>query len=334
MCVVQRHTELENVWVRAEELVKRALGRASYTALKEEIYSNEPKVDAYTLPLVSGLAQLYALSGDKSRIGLAKKMIAYIMQHDAHGSGKFVVHPMVETFNEILRAEVREYEEEQAADEDKRVASLDYATSLLDFMLQREENGFWPNGETVELLFRLLFALNPVDIGERAEDILSKIEVRRAYSPHNNIPISLSTYHRVLRCWLEAAKREETTHAATRAMQLVNRLEVQSTPLFLTDRDVSQTNLYDISLRPNVRTYRLVNKICAETVNADAFPKAVKVAVKVYLKLMATGLEDENGVDREALLRCIYKLPPSSEERQRAEIQLRSNTSETLLAAV
>lgn len=328
MCVAERSISVPEVCELADRLVKRTLGTSAYDSLREELLSDKPKVDAQTVPLVNCLAQIYVSSDDASRMESARRMVSYIMHDDREGVGRFNVYPMVDTFNAVIRSFVVDFEgETQRADDDgkERDKSLRYVDGLLSYMLSRRDQGYWPNEETFESIFGLLLAINPKDIGSRADRLLSHMEARRCFPENDPFPITISAYHRALRCWLEAAKNPFVSNAPRSALKLLDRLEVQSLPFLLSDPETqvaSVAPLYDISLRPIRKTYKLVHRICVQTGNEKDYEAAAEVALEVYRRMVARCLP-LGKADANALARCVARLPASSAMRIMAESELR-----------
>jgi hypothetical protein len=314
---------------RGELISKRALGGQIYAQLRQEIYAEKPKVDAHTLPVANYLAQLFASSGDDGRVELAKKMLNYMIQHDRNGGSRFMVFPNVETCNAILFALVKRYEGKSASENDMEAAQadFDFAQCVLDYMYGRSETVCWPNSNTHVFMFRFLDALNPADIGNIAEDLLTTMESRQFLSRSDTDMITLSTYHRVLRYWLQVAKSppssktERRSIACQKAFLLLRRLEVQSIPVALSDSFLSSTvvkNLYNISLRPVRKTYKLVLQICVDTSEPNDHDNAASIAFEVYRMMIKRGID--TGDDTQNLLTmCCSRLAPESEKRKEIE---------------
>jgi hypothetical protein len=260
-----------------------------------------------------------------------------MMKHDGVGAGRFISYPLFETFNAVLTSLVVEFEgkPKNALDAEAGLDGIKYATSALDYMLSRSESGCWPNEDTFRLLFRLLMAVKPSDIGDRAEDLLSKLEVCLyfAHSRKDSFEMSLSMYHRVLSCWLEAARDPSFTCAPERAWKLLEKLEIQSIPFLLSDRETqlpSTPTLYNIQLRPSRKTYRLVQRICLEAAKSEkGLDSAVKVAFRVYRQLLRRGMLAPDGSDDRILSQCIINIPQDDKRRVAIAKELQSLLGET-----
>lgn len=315
---------------RGEQIMKRALGGTLYTQFRQEVLADNPKVDTQTLPLANFLAQLFASSGDSGRVDLAKKILKYMMQHDSDRVSRFAVFPNVNACNAVLFALLERYEGKlvtEIYDVETAQADFDFARDVLDYMNGRSEMGCWPNADTHGLMFRFLDAVSPADIGNIAEDLISMIEMRQFLSRSSDDTLSLSTYHRVMRYWLQEAKtppasvKESRGVACERAVRLLKKLEVQSIPMTLSDSALGYTsvkNLYDVSLRPVRLTYKMALQICVDTFEPDDQEKAAAIAIEVYKMMIKRRFDVDD--DTESLLTiCSSRLAPESENRRNIE---------------
>ena len=320
-----RIPELNNL---ASSLIVRCIGRSAYTKLLEEIKSQSTTIDRPVLPIVICAAHLYALSDDTDQVLLARQILSYLMMSDYQDLGQLVSYPLVHTFNAILFSWVAEFEGNPNTKNDTGagVAAISHATDMLDYMLSCRDCGCWPNQWTFDLMFRLLVATCPPDVGRRAEDVLSKLEMRKYYKHKSesveSVDLSVSTYHTVLSCWMEAAKDPNVLDAAECAWKLVEKLEVQSIPFLLLDRELRYpsvlSTLYNTRLRPTRQTYKLVQQICLESSHPS---KAMEVAVQVHRRLLARRIVAD-GSDRKTLVKLLDRLEPDDEHRSSLERQV------------
>jgi hypothetical protein len=318
----------------ADQLMKRALGGASYYKLKGRISSKKGRVDAQALHLVHFLVQIYASSGEEIRLEGAQRMLEYMKQKDTEGVGRFIVFPNRDTFNSVLKGLLRRHEAVKRSDPKDRDAvrkDIKYAMGLLDYMLSSKEIGCWPNEVTFALLFRLLSSTKQSDVGELAEELLSKIEIRRSFPGSHDVKINLSAYHHALGCWLEVACSSSGKGVCERALRLLDKLEVQSMPLLLNHleaRTVAQRiPIYDIDLQPNRNTYKLVMQICAEVKDPAERQQAVDLASDVYQRMADRGITPGEDMD-DLLKRCQDKLLASPEEDTESEQDVVDQESE------
>lgn len=307
---------------KAELVAKRSLGGLIYKQLKNEMQSSTPRTDAQTFPLVNYLAQIYASSGESSKIEQAKQMLMYMMHFDREGTGRLIVYPEIHTINSIIHQIVCRYEgiSRNRIEINSSVEDLLYATNLLDYMLNDPASSCWPNNDTFNMLFRLIFAIDPKDFGERTENLLAKIEMARYFArPKSDISVSLSTYHRVFGGLLQRAKKAgfEDDEASSidccyRALRLLEQLDAQTIPLFLSDRSMQTASikLYDASLRPTRRTYKLVLQICSEAAavtSKTTQEEIVALALNTY-QVMTIKREFSPGKDASLLLTQLHSL--------------------------
>jgi hypothetical protein len=315
---------------RADVLVKRVLGRDSYDRLMKDIFSDEAtEVDSRALPLINYLVQLYASSGDVTREEQARKMLRYMVQGGQKDLGRSAGYPNVDACNLVLETIWNSYQGKGGIEESKGRQDLNYAYSLVKYMLRRGEKGCLPDDETFLITFRLLTKISPNDMGDRAEDLLSKMEVCRYFSRSTTVNITLSTYHRVLGCWLESAKSGTSKNACRRAMKLLEKLEIQSSPLLLSNRDMQITtvkNLYDSILQPSIRTYKLLlNIYCAEAEQSQ--DDNTDVLLAVFKRMVERDLISDDPDTVKLLEKCLAFLPEDSDQRLEVEAYLKEVTA-------
>ena len=306
-----------------EDLVKRTLGEQEYGQLMDDITVSDGDVngrfDVHVLPLANFLIPVFAAS-DSSRVEVAKKMLLYLTRQKAP-----VASPSVIAFNSVLFAILQQCEKEGPGCESSAIEDLEYAFSVLDYLFGQTETESLPDGNTFHLLFRLVAAIKPDDIGERAQDLLSKMEISKCLSRTGTGKLSsLSNYHKVLWCWCEAAKSGSFEGVWRRGEKLVRVLELQSTPLILSDMDATNTtlrSLYNVNLRPLPRTYRFALNICAESTDySEKKEEIASCALSVFRRMERRGFvsQDDDTVI-EMFKRCIAPLPEESAQRKEAE---------------
>jgi hypothetical protein len=331
-----------NLVQQATLLVRRTLSSTDFERMIKDIHDLEssPKLDTQIAPLLNGLAQLYATSGDASKLRHAQAMLMYVIQSDdSVGAGRLMEQfPHVDSFNTILRVLVNTHK--QKPDAATGAKDLNHSLQLLKAMLLKREQGYWPDDTSFALLFRLLLTVNPHDIGHVAEDLFSKMELRRSYisasspSSQDDVAAYLSSCHKVLRCWLEAANTHgggsSSENIPQRALRLVETLEQQSTPWVMSDREVQVSkipNLYDVAIRPTKQTYNRVLEICqatATTTKNDDSITTANVAAKVYQRLLDKGWATESS--RTKVAACCARLPEDSEQRKTIQKMLQQES--------
>jgi hypothetical protein len=280
----------------AEKLVKGALGTARYHALRGRI-SSQGKVDSQSLHLVHFLVQIYASSGDQLRLEGAQRMLEWMKATNTEVFGQFFVFPNGDTFNSVLKGLLRRREAKrlEPMDEESAWKDVTYAMGLLNHMLTSKEISCWPNEDTFALLFKLLLVSKIWDGGDRAEELLSKFEIRRSFPGSHDVKINLSAYNHTLGCWLEVAKSSSGKGVCERALRLLNKLEVQSMPLLSSHLEArlvaGQFPVYDIGLQPNRNTYNLILQICAEVKDPVERKQAVILAADVQQRMADRGIK-------------------------------------------
>ncbi|GKY98702.1 hypothetical protein MPSEU_000826500 [Mayamaea pseudoterrestris] len=280
---------------QGENLIFRTLGKKMHAKLMQELETTSPSLTYLSLPLANYLAQLYAHSDDRDKLVVAMRTVGPILSHYRVRIGKMIAFPVVETVNVVLRSVTRQYQgvakkkwKNLKPDEDVK-----FAMKVLDDMLRHQDSTCWPDADTFDVIFSLLLAVKPADIGLQADHLLAKMEIRNILSPSIPVPITLSTYHQVLQFWLEAAKRGTAPDACDRALDILNKLELQSNPLLLSDiesRMPVALPLYNIFLRPTRHTYKLILEICLATKAEEKLEGALQIASEAYARMENSGI--------------------------------------------
>ena len=322
-----------------DNLIERALGSESYNQLMQDVASNtnaKASIDIQILPILNYLVHIFASSNDPGRIQKAKQILNSMRHTEREGLGGSIVYPNVDTFNCVINTIVEQYEKNKIEANDSARDDLELASSFLDYMLLRSEPGCLPNDESFLLMFRLIRAVDLDDMSDWAERLLAKMEVRQSLSKSNRVQISLSIYHRVLGCLLEGAKSGTADRACERAMKLLERLEVQSLPLFLGILDTKATkvqNLYNTELCPTERTYKLLLRICAETTKPSEKQVAADIAQAVIERMIQLEMLSEKKEAVDLFRACLSSLPDESSQRSEGEMFLKhALTGKTNLA--
>lgn len=318
--------KIPGVCERADGIVKRALGSSGYASFRREVDGVEPMHDTQFPPIANFLAQLYASSSDVERVHYSKKLLRSTM----YQSG-FLSFPNLDTCNAVISALLQLYDvgEKKEDSEILGAAQADFAfvQEVLELMLVRSDTVCVPNAATQDLILRFLEVVNPPDIGAVAERLISMIETRQLVTKSHTDKVTLSTYHRLLMYWLQEAKNSTVTDAASghvaceRAFRLLRKLELQSMPMVLSDSALGASpvkNLYDISLRPMRKTYKMVMQVCADTSRPENYEKAADIALTVQRMMLKRRFAC--GDDTTSLLTvCASRLDPGSKVRLNIE---------------
>jgi hypothetical protein len=289
-------------------LVKRALGGKLFTQFFQEVHSNNPKVDNQAIPIANALVHLYAGSGQKPLLTTAKKLLKYMMNEQEDTMLLAALYPTVGACNAVLSSLVQSSAEDESAvtssqdnwnhaKKSTKSENFAFGKSVLNFMLSRSGAACFPNKNTYDLVFSLLEAADPKDIGLIGEEMLSSIEASNMLNGATNFSLPIHKYDSVLQFWLLTAKSKQKLFSSSgervvpcrRAFSLLKKLEIRSSPWMLSKsalKEATVKTLYDPQLRPTRTTYLLVLQICAYTTELEHQKDASQVAEEVY-QLMA-----------------------------------------------
>ena len=323
----------------AESLIKRALGGADFDALMNNVFSEKTdrsrknpdellelnddvstSTNPHVFPLLNFLVHLYAKPYNDLRFEKAKKILHFMVKKGSHIAGRGSTYPDVETCKIVLDGIWETHGNAQKIDSDDRVEDLDYMFALLDYLLAQGDAGGLPDKDVFLSTFRLLKKINPPDVGEKAEHLLSMMEASNFYSSTSpeSFDYSLSFFHRVLGCWLEAAKMGKSDDASRHSLALLDRLDVQSRPALLRKRDTSNTvvdDLYQVKLEPTARSYNLVlNILYADGSNMNE--KRSRVFFEVFDRMAKREYLADTPETNNLLRKCMACLPESDEKEQ------------------
>jgi hypothetical protein len=238
---------------------------------------------------------IIAYCHDDSRVEQAKQLLEQLLNKPNDE------YPNVDSFHAILhgllRARKHHYHptkematslEEETADnamsspmpneESTSSKDLEYGLLLLDKMMSYQSS--WPNEESFVCLFKL------AETGPQADEIMTKLEIARAISGTSMSTLRASHY--ALHCWANSAA-QGVEGAAERSFEILNLLDIQSTPLLLKDVSYRQrlSHIYDVDLTPDRNVYTLVLKTCAMTTNPSEYDRALQIALQVYRRMQA-----------------------------------------------
>jgi hypothetical protein len=200
----------------------------------------------------------------------------------------------------------------------------EYATNLIDDMAALSIS---PDKDFYARVLKVWHVMAHVEAGERAEAILSRMQMRALYDPTFDDAIVGSTYENVIRCW------EFSSHpqAAERVDKLLRLMEAQSGMFSMAiDKDDSSSNeesdeedvpkdkpiyesVYNSKVRPGIALYNKGLRICSKTEN-DA-DKAMEIALDLYQRILIAGL-DPNRTTLMWLFRCIKEHSPQGSDRR------------------
>jgi hypothetical protein len=313
--------------VRAKDaaglIVRRTLGSDAFNILHETITTAKGKVEGQTVHLVNFMARFYAKSSQAKNVNLAKDMVRCILPQENDASGQYIKYPNVETINTLLERILCLHQE--GTEEMDGEADLAFSDELLKFAMSRREAGIWPNEETFRLLIVLYTWLRPRDVGKRMEKLLSNYEARVYFSPQSEMKVPRTAYNRALWALRVEAEEDEPRRASSRALAILDKLEMLSTPLLLSRKEAlvsKDISLYDFDLLPNHEPFINVLNVCAFTGSSEEFELAASVAHEVGGRLLKNS---NNGLGKktwEKLRVCMKRLAPDSPNRDRLKALL------------
>jgi hypothetical protein len=308
--------EIMTMYERADSLLQLAVGNESAAELLRQIEKKDSDISVQLTPLLDPLALLYASSGDSERVELARKMLDHMMKNV--GKGRFFAYPTTKTCNVVLKTMVDKYCDESIDQkEPESEQDLLFSSKLLSFMYKQTEAACTPDRVTLEQTMNLLDVANLADAGPRAQKILSVVESYYLLSESSEPGVPLSLYHRVLNSWLATASRQDggsDVCCAEQALWMVERMELRSTPVFLSDKLLKASAypyIYDTEARPTGLTYGMMLQICVATTNNGHFHKAAEIALRVSKKLVT--LEAFDSRHSAQLRSCSDKIPKESD---------------------
>jgi hypothetical protein len=287
-------TEVEESWPNYYEHVDR-LAKYKFGSRWEPLLRGE-HIRWQTEDTKSLHSIIIAYCKDESRVEQAKQLLEQLLNvpNDEY--------PNVDSFHAVLhgllRAKKHHYhptkqmtnslEEETAgnaissprsSEESNSSKDLEYGLQLLDKMMSCQAS-CWPNEESFVCLFKL------AETGPQADEIMTKLEISRAISGTSMSTLRASHY--ALHCWANSAARG-VEGAAERTLEILNLLDIQSTPLLLKDASYRKrlSHIYNVDLTPDRNVYTLVLKTCAMTTNPSEYDRALQIALEVYQRMQA-----------------------------------------------
>ena len=280
--------KVDGMCARAELIVKRALREKSFTFFVEELESEVPSVDSQLVPIANYLAQLYATSGQSVLMETSVKLLRYGMAA-SDGFCATTIYPTSDTCNAVLQTLVQSSSEKDVTSKQN---DYTFARKILKYMFNKTDLGCTPNQTTYDCLFTLLEATNTDNIGVLGEDLLSYIETNNLLFVSSTFSLPITTYYRVLQCYLRMAKNSAATDEIDenhlphrRAAHLLRKLEIRSTPMVLNSvvlAEIAVENLYLPQLRPYYSAYKVVMQICANTSQLQYQDEAADIALDIY----------------------------------------------------
>ena len=286
-------TGVKDSWPNYYEQVDR-LAKYKFGSRWEPLLKGEP-IQWRTEDSKSLHSIIIAYCQDDSRVEQAKQLLNQLLNQPNDE------YPNVDSFHAVLhglsRARKHQYhpttslEEETAgntifspssSEQSTSSKDLEYGLRLLDKMMSRQSS--WPNEESFICLFKLAVT------GPQADEIMTKLEIFRAISGTSKSTLQASC--NALNCWANSAA-QGVDGAAERALEILNLLDIQSTPLLLKDSSYRKrlSHIYNVDLTPDQNVYTLVLKTCAVTTNPSDYDRALQIALQVYQRMQAQDID-------------------------------------------
>jgi hypothetical protein len=264
------------------------------------------------LDLVDSLVQTYAMTNNREFVIRAVRLLNLVLDARKRREWKGLV-PTAQAVDGVVQSLIHLKRVWRDADE-KRMAM--YATELVDVLYSTDDQ--LPLPSTFQNILHLWEKSKANDAPDKAEELLSRLEIRAALHPSGPRMMDRSMYHTVLRCWREAARTRP--EAAAKALQLLEKMEAQGSP-YPSSLSLSPTmsdivaNVYNDSVKPNDGTYLLVLQTCFSTQGASHKEAALNIAMEVFSKMSERGMKPSESVVNTMVAGCKLLAPEDTEER-------------------
>ena len=307
----------------ANKIAARALSGETFRGILTDaqappgspLSSRRPSSDSQVAAVINFLARVYASAGTKEKdVTRAKVLVQYIMPRQKGMHSHF---PNTKTINATLEAVLRLYQGTATNDVTHpldETADLIFADTVLNFTTSRRTTAPTPDDErTFDLLMNLYTVLRPSDVGQRMEEVASQFETLIYSSPRPGASPSLDLYKRVFwGLWVEA-QSIEARRCSKRALLLLDKLEMLSTPFVLSRKQVAAIggmNLYEFNLAPTSKIYDLVLNVCVDTAAPGEYEMAAQVACEVGRRLLQRKAFRQTAAEK--VQKCVDRLPSES----------------------
>jgi hypothetical protein len=153
-----------------------------------------------------------------------------------------------------------------------------------------------PDYTTFETLFQIYRrSKGLVDAGERAEALLSRMEVQYATGSNNIVKPDARMYYYAITCWSSAAAQTtRKINAAARAYIILKTMDLQA-------------SIGNDELKPTKHSVSAVIHVCSCTTHLDYQPEALRIAFECYNKMILQGIEP-SAITYSSLLNCCATL--------------------------
>jgi len=275
----------------------------AHTIIRSTIGTMDPvqaRMEATHFRLVERFCQCLALTGNVENAHIAKEIFEGLVSPLSNES----CFPKTNTSNLMLNIE------KKLAGGD--MSPCDFGFTLFQQMLAQENSFCWPNDATFKTVVSMLKSSKQHDLGERAEALLAMVEARQGWLGDTRSE-DRYPYHRILDCFLEAAKKGDSTAEFLRAVKVVDRMERLSSPLLFHPQNIKIPEVpfvYGMVPSPSKRTYRLLLTIFAAGAGICTDQQANAALINTIRTMARLSMLDPLG-DR-LFMQCVNRLPEES----------------------
>ena len=364
------HGVIPNLCNRADAVVERMVGKNNFLRLvgdnplkqhyNEEVGSFRVEPDLYTKHL---LLRVYAEEGGSKRYLMRARRLLLSMEQsrsEMESSGRSSINnkrrgtggrewseedfkslPNRDSYNAVLRSMVYSGGEPNVQDSilssrgsQEAHESARYGTRLLGDMARHESSQ--PSKFSFNYVLRLWAKSGAEEAGDRAEELLSKMEVRAVVSTTSKKADSVGlspaelprpdalSYQNAIACWGVSAANSYPG-AASRAMRLLDAMEAQVNPGFESfgandSRNYLLDHIYNEAVRPNRYVFTMLIMTCACTQLEEDKSDALRIAFDAYNRMIDAGLTPSSDTYAYLLKCCENLLPHEAQRDQRNEL--------------
>lgn len=275
----------------------------------ERLKMNSPIPD---LDLLNALVLTYAMTGEREHVRKAVRLLNILLDARRNTEWSRLV-PTAQSVDGLVRALA--HMKRLWLDADDKQCAI-FATELVD-ILYRMDNQL-PLAGTFHHILQLWENSKAFEAPDKAEEILSRLEIRAALHTNRSSFINRSTYHMVLNCWREASRIRPG--AAQKALRLLEKMDAQASPYsasFTLPSEVQDiaANSYNEDVKPNEDTYLLVLQTCFNSQLASDKEAALTIALDVYSRMSERGIRPSDNVVNTMLIGCKMLAPEDTEKR-------------------
>lgn len=216
--------------------------------------------------------------------------------------------PSTSAYNAYLQAVLSYKEEQQVDDEVQQDNLVDTMERLYNNMVSHSVSK--PDYTTFDRLFQIYCCCKGlVNAAERAEALLSRMEVQYATGTNNIVKPDAQMCYFVIKCWANrAAHTTGKINAASRAYSIVKTMELQA-------------SIGNVEMNPTKREFTAVIYVCSCTTQLDYKPEALRIAFECYNNMILRGIQP-SAQTYICLLRCCANLVHDPRKRHKLAWQV------------